>query len=130
LTLLEELSETSTTVEQEAGGGIEIRTELGEGSDFTVLGEVQLQGTSELLHDLTIIPMSKHIPHDITRHLRLGGGTDTRHRETDVDGRSDTTEEELSLQEDLTVSDGNDLFDPLTRVKSGEKRKGRTLVGM
>ena len=52
LTLLEELSETSTTVEQEAGGGIEIRTELGEGSDFTVLSEVELQGTGELLHDL------------------------------------------------------------------------------
>merc|ERR1719167_98621 len=31
------------------------------------------------------------------------------HRETDVDGRSDTLVEELSLQEDLSVSDGDDV---------------------
>lgn len=47
-----ELSKTGTTREEEAGGGIEIGTELGEGSDFTVLGEVELERTSELLHDL------------------------------------------------------------------------------
>ena len=41
--------------------------------------------------------------------LRLGSRTDTRDGETDVDGRTDTTEEELSLQEDLTVGDRNDL---------------------
>jgi len=39
----------------------------------------------------------------------LGSGTDTRYRETDVDGRTDTTEEEFSFQEDLAVSNGNDL---------------------
>ena len=42
-------------------------------------------------------------------HERLGSGTDTRDGKTDVDGGTNTTEEELSLQEDLTVSDGNDL---------------------
>merc|ERR1711884_273211 len=31
------------------------------------------------------------------------------HRETDVDGRSDTLVEQLSLQEDLSVSDGDDV---------------------
>ena len=41
--------------------------------------------------------------------VRLGGGTDTRDGKTDVDGRTDTTEEEFSLQEDLTVGDGNNL---------------------
>ena len=92
LLLLEELSETLTTVEGLLGGGIEIGTELGEGSNLTVLGEVELERTSELLHD-----------------LGLGGGTDTRHRETDVDGGTDTTEEELGLQEDLAVGDGDDL---------------------
>ena len=40
---------------------------------------------------------------------RLSSRTDTGHGETDVDGRADTTEEELSLQEDLTVGDGDDL---------------------
>ena len=41
--------------------------------------------------------------------VRLGGGTDTRDGKTDVDGGTDTTEEQLSLQEDLTVGDGDDL---------------------
>lgn len=47
----EELSQTGTTGEEETSGGIEIGTELSEGSDFTVLGEVELERTSELLHD-------------------------------------------------------------------------------
>ena len=88
----EELGETSTAREEEARGGIEIGTELGEGRDFTVLSEVQLERTGELLHD-----------------LRLRGGADTGDGETDVDGGADTAEEELGLQEDLAVSDGNDL---------------------
>ena len=50
----QELSQTSTTGEQEPGGSIKIGAELCEGSDFTVLGEVELQGTSELLHDLAV----------------------------------------------------------------------------
>jgi hypothetical protein len=41
--LTEQLSQTSTTREKETGGGIKVRTELGEGSDFTVLGEVELE---------------------------------------------------------------------------------------
>jgi hypothetical protein len=41
--------------------------------------------------------------------LRLGSRTDTRDGQTDIDGGTDTTEEELSLQEDLTISDGNNL---------------------
>ena len=48
----EQLSQTSTTGEKEAGRGVEVGTELGEGRDFTVLGKVQLQRTSKLLHDL------------------------------------------------------------------------------
>jgi hypothetical protein len=43
------------------------------------------------------------------RTLRLGGGTNTRDRKTDVDGGTHTTEEQLSFQEDLTISDGDDL---------------------
>lgn len=41
--------------------------------------------------------------------LELGSGTDTRDGKTDVDGGTDTLVEKLSLQEDLTVSDGNDV---------------------
>ena len=52
--LTQKFGQTSTTGKQEAGGSIEIGTKLGEGSDFTVLGQVELQRTSELLHDLAV----------------------------------------------------------------------------
>lgn len=39
--------------------------------------------------------------------LGLGSGSYTRHRETDVDGWPDALVEELSLQENLSVGDGN-----------------------
>ena len=92
LLLLEELSETLTTVEGLLGGSVQVGTELGEGGDLTVLGQEELEGTSDLLHG-----------------LELSGGADTRHRQTDVDGGADTLVEQLSLQEDLAVSDGNDV---------------------
>jgi hypothetical protein len=92
LLLLEELSETLTTVEGLLGGGIEIGSELGEGGNLTVLGQEELEGTGDLLHG-----------------LELSGRADTRHRQTDVDGRTDTLVEELGLQEDLAISDGNDV---------------------
>lgn len=50
--LTQEFGQTSTTGKQEAGGSIEIGTKLSEGSDFTILGKVELQRTGELLHDL------------------------------------------------------------------------------
>jgi hypothetical protein len=92
LLLLEELGETLTTVEGLLGGSVQVGTELGEGGHLTVLGQEELEGTSDLLHG-----------------LELGGGADTRHRQTDVDGGADTLVEELGLQEDLTVGDGNDV---------------------
>merc|ERR1719470_313424 len=92
LALLQQLSQPDTSVQQLLGGGVEIGTELGEGSDLTVLGELELHGTGDLLHG-----------------LGLGSGADTGHRETDVDGRSDTLVEQLSLQDDLAVSDGDDI---------------------
>jgi len=48
----QQLGETSTTGEEEACRGIEIGTKLGKGRDFTVLGKVQLERTSKLLHNL------------------------------------------------------------------------------
>ena len=89
------------------GGGIHIGTELGEGGDFTELGQIQLHGTRNLLHG-----------------LHLGGGTDTGDGQTDVDGWADTLQvaskdqfqnladylqEKFVLQEDLTVSDRDDV---------------------
>ena len=42
-------------------------------------------------------------------YLGLSGGTDTRDRETNVDSRSNTLEEEFCLQENLAIRDGNDV---------------------
>ena len=92
LLLLEELGQTLTTAESLLGGGIQIGTELGEGSDLTVLSQEELERTSDLLHG-----------------LELGSGTDTGDGKTDVNGGTDTLVEELSLQEDLAVGDGNDV---------------------
>lgn len=92
LLLLEQLGETLTTVQGLLGGSVKVGTELGEGSNLTVLGQEELEGTSDLLHG-----------------LELSGGADTRHRQTDVNGGADTLVEELSLQEDLTVGNGNDV---------------------
>jgi hypothetical protein len=92
LLLLEELGKTLTTGQGLLGGGIEIGTELGEGGDLTVLGQEELERTSDLLHG-----------------LELSGGTDTRDGKTDVNGGTDTLVEELGLQEDLTISDGNNV---------------------
>jgi len=73
LVLLEELSESSTSGKLLLGGGVHVRTELGEGGDFSELGEIELHGTRNLLHG-----------------LHLGGGTDSRDGKTDVDGGSNT----------------------------------------
>jgi len=92
LALLEQLGEAGTAVQEELSGGVEVRAELGEGGNLTVLGELQLEGGGDLLHG-----------------LGLGGGADTGHGETDVDGGADTLEEEIGLEEDLAVGDGNDV---------------------
>lgn len=92
LLLLEELGKTFTTTEGLLGGSIEIRTELGEGSDFTVLGQEELQRTSDLLH-----------------RLDLGSRADARNRETDVDGGADSLVEKFCFQEDLSIGNGDDI---------------------
>jgi len=92
LLLLEKLGKSLTTGKSLLGGGIQIGTELSEGGDLTVLGQEKLEGTSDLLHG-----------------LQLGSGTDARNGKTDVDGWTNTLVEKLGLQEDLTVSDGNDV---------------------
>ena len=92
LLLLEELGELLSSVEELLGGSIKIGTELGEGGDLTILGELELEGTGELFHG-----------------LNLGGGADTGDGETDVNGWADTLMEQLGLEEDLAVSDGDDI---------------------
>ena len=59
---------------------------------LAVLGVDQLQGAGHLLHSLD-----------------LGVAADAGHRDAGVDGRHDAGVEQLGLQEDLTVRDGNDV---------------------
>jgi len=54
LSLLKELGELLTSVKKLLGGGIKIGTELGEGSDLSVLGKIELHGTRHLLHCLNL----------------------------------------------------------------------------
>merc|ERR550519_3125849 len=61
-------------------------------ADLSVLSQLELHGTGHLLH-----------------RLGLGSRSHTGHGQTDVDGGSDTFVEQLCLQEDLTVSDGDDI---------------------
>lgn len=83
---------TLTTGEGLLGGGIQIGTELRESGNFTVLGQEELERTGNLLHG-----------------LKLGSGSDTGDGKTDVNGWADTLVEELGLQENLSISDGNDV---------------------
>lgn len=108
---------TLTTGQGLLGGSIKIGTELGESGDLTVLGQEKLQGTSDLLHG-----------------LELSGGTDTRDGQTDVDGRSDTLVEQLGLQEDLAIGNGNDVGGNVGRhvttlgLNDGQGSHGTTTV--
>jgi len=92
LVLLEELSKSSTSSKLLLGSGVHVGTELGEGSDFSELGEIELHGTRNLFHG-----------------LHLGGGTDSGDGKTDVDGGSDTLKEKFVLQEDLSIGNGDDV---------------------
>lgn len=80
LFLLEQFSQFLTSVQKLLGGSIEVRSELSESGDFSVLGELQFHGTSDLLHG-----------------FNLGSRSDSRHGKTDVNGWSDTSIEELSF---------------------------------
>jgi hypothetical protein len=71
---------------------VELRAELRERFELAVLREVEAQAAANLLH-----------------RLRLRGRADARHRGADVDRRADAGEEEVGLQEDLTVRDRDDV---------------------
>jgi hypothetical protein len=45
LALLEDLCQACTALQDVLSGGIQVGTELGEGGNLTVLGQLQLQGT-------------------------------------------------------------------------------------
>jgi len=119
LVLLDELSKLLTSLKELLSGGIKIGTELGEGSDLSVLSQIELHGTGHLLHG-----------------LNLGSGSDTGYGKTDVNGRSDTLVEQISLQEDLTISNGDnvggDIGGKITSLSlnDGESGQGTSTVGL
>merc|ERR1712226_473902 len=92
LSLFKQLGETHTSVKKLLCGSVKIRTELSEGSDLSVLSQLQLHGTGNLFHS-----------------FKLGSRSYSAYRQTHVNGRADTLVEELSLQEDLSVSDRDDV---------------------
>src|SRR5690606_31974633 len=92
LRLLEEFDDAAAEVELGLGTGVEIGAELGEGGELAELGQLTLNLTGDLLHGLD-----------------LRGGTDAGDRETNRDGGTHTLVEEVGLEVDLTVRDGNDV---------------------
>ena len=48
LALLEQLSQSDTSVEQLLSGSVQVGAELGKSGDLTVLGQLQFHGTSDL----------------------------------------------------------------------------------
>ena len=88
LALLQQFGQARAAVQQLLGRGVEVRTELGEGRHFAILGQLQLDRARNLLH-----------------RLGLRGRADARHRQADVDGRTDALVEEVGFEEDLAVGD-------------------------
>lgn len=86
LSLLQEFSQTYTSVEQILGGRVQVRAKLGKGCHFTVLSKLKLHGASNLFHGFD-----------------LGSRSYSAHRQTYINGWSNTFEEELSFQEDLRI---------------------------
>jgi len=100
------------------GGSIQIGTELSEGSDFSVLGKFKLESTSDSLHGL-----------DLSSRSDSGDG------KTDVNGRSDTLVEEFSFQENLSISNGNNVGGDISRhitslgLNDGKSSEGTSTEG-
>ena len=86
--LLQQFSQFLTSVKELLCSGVQIRTELSEGSDFTILGELKFQGTGDLFHSFD-----------------LSGRTDTRYRKTDINGWTNTLVEKFGFKENLAISD-------------------------
>mmetsp|Transcript_2781 Transcript_2781/g.4206 ORF Transcript_2781/g.4206 Transcript_2781/m.4206 type:complete len:523 (+) Transcript_2781:251-1819(+) len=101
LSLLKQLVKTNSTIELLLGGGIQIRTELGEGSNLTVLGKLELHGTCNSLGGLV-----------------LRGGSYTGYGETYRNSRTLSLVEELGLKENLSISNGNNVSRNVSRYIS------------
>src|SRR5690606_20697073 len=98
LTLFQNLLVSSTSFDGSLSSRIKVRPEFGKSFQLTELCLVQFQGTSYFLHRFDLC---------VTTHSGYG--------DTHVDCRTDTGVEEVSLQEDLTVRDGDHVGRNISR---------------
>ena len=97
------------------GGCVEVGTELREILQLLVRSEVEAQVAGDLLHG-----------------LRLRSAANTRHRDAYVDCRALALEEEVALQIDLAIGDGDDVRGDVGRhvaVLRFDERKRRKRAG-
>src|SRR3954454_17077866 len=92
LPLLEEFHQPGSAGQLGAGGGVEVGGEHGERLERPELRQVDPQRAGDLPH-----------------RLRLGRATDPGDRDADVDRGPDVGVEQVRLEEDLAVGDGDDV---------------------
>merc|ERR1712100_428911 len=90
LRLLEKFTQALAALQLLLGGGIKIGGELGEGSQLVELGQLQFQGASNFLDG-----------------LGLGSTANPTHRDTHINGGTQTGVEQVRTKEDLTIRDRN-----------------------
>merc|ERR1719326_263554 len=90
LLLLQEFDEDTTAEQLVLRRGVEVGTELREGSDLAVLREIQLQCARDLFHGLD-----------------LGGAAHTAHGQAYVHRWPDALVEKLVLKENLTIGNAD-----------------------
>ncbi len=91
-----------TTVQLGLGGLVEVGPELRERRQLAVLGKVKAERTGNLLHGLDL---------GITAHAG--------NRDTHVDGGPEARVEEVGIQEDLPVGNGNNICGDVCRYVTG-----------
>src|ERR1700722_10070898 len=92
LRLLQNFGKPLTAVELILCDLVQVAAELREGSQFSELRQVKLQG-------------SRYLPHG----LDLGAATNTADRQADVHCRANAGVEQIRLQINLAIGDGNDV---------------------
>ena len=103
LGLLQHLGEALAPLQLAAGGHVQLAgAELGEGSQLAILGQGEAQAPRHPAHG-----------------PRLGGAAHPRHRQAGVDGWPDTGVEQVRLQVDLAVGDGDDVGGDVGRDVAG-----------
>src|SRR5262249_19801633 len=102
LRLLEDFHNAFAAVDLGLSFRVEVRTKLCEGGQFAELSQLAFEFSGDLFHGLD-----------------LGSGTDPGNRDADVDGRSHPLIEQVGFEEDLAISDGDDVGGDVGRDVAG-----------